>query len=121
MEKITKRAIKFFLVLCMTYLITGILLLGLSLLMYKVDVSGTVAKVGIILVYIISTLAGGFFIGKIEKKRKFVWGALMGTGYFFILFLISGVFHNWVFMDLAEVLMVFVISLVAATIGGMLS
>ena len=45
------------------YVVTGILLLVLTLLLYKAGLSEENVNAGIILVYVISTFSGGFVIG----------------------------------------------------------
>ena len=77
------------------YVITGILLLVLTLLLYKMGLSEENVNAGIILIYVISTFAGGFVIGKLSGTRKFLWGLITGVLYFALLVLISfGIYHS---------------------------
>ena len=77
------------------YIITGILLLVLALLLYKLGLSEENVNAGIILIYVISTFAGGFVIGKLTGSRKFLWGLIAGVLYFALLVLISfGIYHS---------------------------
>ena len=62
-----------------SFIITAFVLLLLSFLMLKMDLSGTVIGGGIIMAYILSTFVGGFFVGK--KKEVF-----MGINYGYALF-----------------------------------
>ena len=81
-------------VLC-AYVMTGVILLVLTLLLYKMGLSEENVNAGIILTYVISTFSGGFVIGKLMGKRKFLWGLLAGVAYFVLLLLISlGVYHS---------------------------
>ena len=66
-----------------SYIVTAFILLLLSFLMLKFDVSGMVISGGIHLAYILSTFIGGFSWVKAEQ-RKFLWGLLMGMFYFVI-------------------------------------
>ena len=78
------------------YVITGILLLVLTLLLYKAGLSEEYVNAGITLIYVISTFAGGFVMGKLTGNRKFLWGLLTGCMYFILLILISlGVYHSF--------------------------
>ena len=62
------------------YLVTGVLLLILTVLLYKCGLEEKHVSAGILTVYILSTLAGGFVAGKMARVRKFVWG--LGIGVF---------------------------------------
>ena len=77
------------------YVVTGIMLLILTVLLYKLGLSEENVNAGIILIYVISTFSGGFVIGKFAKVRKFLWGLLAGVLYFILLLLISlGIYHS---------------------------
>ena len=54
------------------YIVTGILLIVLTLLLYKAGLSEENVNAGIILTYVISTFSGGFVIGKLARVRKFL-------------------------------------------------
>ena len=51
--------------LMLSYFLTMLMLLGLSFGLYKFDLSEKTVRIGILAVYIISTFAGGFAMGKI--------------------------------------------------------
>ena len=77
------------------YLVTGVLLLILTVLLYKCGLEEKHVSAGILTVYILSTLAGGFVAGKMARVRKFVWGLGIGVLYFLLLVLISfGIYHS---------------------------
>ena len=61
--------------LIFSYIVTAVILLLLSFILYKVQIPSGVVSVGVILAYILSTFVGGFFIGKKVEARKFLWGA----------------------------------------------
>ena len=65
-----------------SYTLTGVLLLILAFLLFKMDLSEAVVSVGIIVIYILSCFLGGLLLGRKMKKQKYVWGLLLGTGYF---------------------------------------
>lgn len=58
-----------------SYLVTGALLLLLAFLMYKFNWDEGKISAGIIVIYVLSTLVGGFVIGKCAKAESFcgVW------------------------------------------------
>ena len=79
-----------------SYIVTGILLFILTLLLYKFQWDEQMITAGIIAIYVISTFAGGFILGKLKGTRKFLWGLIMGILYFLLLFLISfGVYRSF--------------------------
>lgn len=75
--------------LLLSYVLTGILLLLLAFLLYRFQLSGKTVAAGVIVIYIVSTFFGGFLAGKKAKSRKYLWGLLMGVGYFVILAALS--------------------------------
>lgn len=72
-----------------SYFITGILLLLLSMALYKFHISQTIVNIGIIVIYCLSTFITGFLAGKSQRQKKYIWGLLLGGAYFFVLCLIS--------------------------------
>lgn len=94
-QGIRQAAIQMVKALLCAYVMTGVILLVLTLLLYKMGLSEENVNAGIILTYVISTFSGGFVIGKLMGKRKFLWGLLAGVAYFVLLLLISlGVYHS---------------------------
>lgn len=71
-----------------SYLVTAILLLVISFLMYKAGLDEKKASIGIIMVYVLSTFLGGRTAGKEVQTRKFLWGMLAGGIYFVLLLLL---------------------------------
>lgn len=78
-----------------SYIVTTLLLLLVTLLLYKFDLDEQKVQIGIMAVYVLSTLAGGFIIGKLVQVRRFMWGLILGILYFVLLLLISmGVYRT---------------------------
>lgn len=103
------------------YVVTGILLLVLTLLLYKAGLSEENVNAGIILIYVISTFSGGFVIGKLTGTRKFLWGLLLGVIYFVLLLLISlGIYHSFQ-ADLMNLATTFLLCAGGGMLGGMIS
>lgn len=71
------------------YVVTGILLMILALLLYKIDLDEQKVTVGIVATYVISTFVGGFIMGKLVEEQKFIWGLVLGVIYFLLLFAVS--------------------------------
>nr|WP_294494041.1 TIGR04086 family membrane protein [uncultured Mediterraneibacter sp.] len=103
------------------YVVTGILLLILTLLLYKAGLSEENVNAGIILTYVISTFSGGFVIGKLTGVRKFLWGLLTGVVYFILLLLISlGVYHS-LESGMTSLITTFLLCAGGGMLGGMVS
>lgn len=104
-----------------SYIITAFILLLLSFLMLKLDLSGTVIGIGINMAYILSSFVGGFFVGKKVEQQKFLWGLLMGVFYFVIFLLISLFMSRVNPLNLGGLFTVFLICGFSGMLGGMLS
>ena len=104
-----------------SYIVTGLLLLALTFLVYKFELDEQQVVAGIVIIYIVSTFAGGFIVGKLTRTRKFIWGMLVGAIYCALLFLISyGVYRDFNTNGL-NVLTTIAICVGGGTLGGMLS
>lgn len=103
------------------YVVTGIMLLILTLLLYKMGLSEANVNAGIILTYVVSTFSAGFVIGKLMKVKRFLWGLVAGVLYFVLLLLISlGVYHS-LQGELANLLTTFLLCAGGGMLGGMIS
>lgn len=71
------------------YVVTGLLLMILALLLYKIDLDEQKVTVGIVVTYVVSTFVGGFIMGKLVEEQKFIWGLVLGVIYFLLLFAVS--------------------------------
>lgn len=107
--------------LLFSYIVTAVVVLILSFLMLKLDLSGTVISGGINFVYIVSAFTGGFYMGKKVEQKKFLWGLLMGVFYFVILMLISLFMNRVSPLPLGSFFSVFIISSLSGMLGGMIS
>lgn len=77
------------------YVVTGILLLLLALFAYKLNLEEKQVTVAVMAIYLVSTFVGGFMIGKWNRVQKFLWGMIVGAGYFILLLLVSfGIYHS---------------------------
>ena len=112
---------RIFQALLVSYIITGILLLVLAVLLYKLNLDKGKVKAGITGIYVVSAVAGGFLIGKLQKVRKFIWGLMLGILYFLLLVLVSfGVYHT-LQGDVMQIVTTLVLCAAGGMLGGMLS
>ena len=112
---------RIFQALLVSYIITGILLLVLAVLLYKLNLDKGKVTAGITGIYVVSAIAGGFLIGKLQKVRKFIWGLMLGILYFLLLVLVSfGVYHT-LQGDVMQIVTTLVLCAAGGMLGGMLS
>ena len=100
---------------------TGILLVLLTVLLYKFELDEKLVSAAIVGVSLLATMAGGLVIGKLVRVRRFIWGLGLGIAYFALLMLITlGVYHT---LNGTGVNMVtaFILCVGGGMAGGMLS
>lgn len=108
-------------ILLFMYIVTGILLLILAGMLYKFQLSESVVSAGIVVIYVVSGFLGGLLAGKIMKTRKFLWGMILGGGYFAVLMAGSIAFHNGIDMEVGRLFTTLILCIASGMIGGMAS
>ena len=107
--------------LFLAYLLSGVCLLLLALLVFKLDIGKGPVTVGILVIYVLSCLAGGFAAGRIMRKNRYLWGIVTGLSYYVLLLLVSFLAQGKWDMTFAHALTTFFMCLGGGAIGGMLS
>ncbi len=107
------------------YAVSGVMLLLLAFLLYNFELSEAAVRIGVIVIYVTSGFAGGFFIGKQMQDRKYLWGLIVGGSYFALLFVLSllvksGMGETLGF-DVVRILTTLVLCVVSGMAGGMVS
>ena len=102
-------------------ILTSILLLVLSFLLLKFDLSESFVGIGITCVYVISLVIGGFLAGKLFSYRKFFWGFLLGILYFLLLAFVSFGVNKTFVNDATHFISVLLMCGLSGMLGGMLS
>lgn len=113
--------IQFLKALLASYIVTGVLLLVLTLLLYKFDWDEQMVTAGIVVIYVVSTFVGGFILGKLRRVRKFMWGLFMGVLYFALLFLVSFGVYRTFGGNGTNLITTFLLCAGGGMLGGMLS
>lgn len=72
-----------------SYLITGLLLVFIAFLLYKMQLGEEVVDIAILIVYVVSSLVSGLLYAKGAKSRRFIWGTVAGLTYFAVICLVS--------------------------------
>lgn len=103
------------------YIVTGILLLILTFLLYKFELNESLVSAAIVAIYVVSTLIGGIVIGKIARVRRFVWGLSLGIIYFALLFLITLGVYRTLNGDGVNLMTTFILCAGGGMAGGMIS
>lgn len=107
--------------LLISYVITAILLILLSFLLYWFDLSQGVISVGIIIIYVVSCLVAGILAGSHAEHHKFLFGLLMGIAYFLLLTLISMIINGPDFGFDRQFVTVLCLCSGSGMLGGMVS
>lgn len=102
-------------------LITVVFLLFSAFLLYRTDLSTKGLSVLLVVTYVLSNLIAGWLIGKSVEKRQFLWGLLVGLGYFAIVFLVSFVGNQFFLVDMNKLILVFFLCVCSGMFGGMVS
>lgn len=103
------------------YIVTGLLLLLLALLLYKLQLSESVVNIGIIAIYVAACFLGGFLEGKMMKTRKFLWGGAFGLLYFTVLAIISLAVGQGFSGSSSHFVTTLILCMAGGTLGGMVS
>ncbi|MCC8060676.1 MAG: TIGR04086 family membrane protein [Clostridiales bacterium] len=75
--------------LLVSYLVSGILLLVLSLILYRLKLKEAQVNTAVYVIYLLACLTGGLLAGKALISRRFFWGLLSGLLYFAVLAAVS--------------------------------
>ena len=103
------------------YIVTGLLLLLLALLLYKLQLSESVVNIGIIAIYVAACFLGGFLEGKMMKTRTFLWGGAFGLLYFALLAIISLAVGQGFSGSSSHFVTTLILCMAGGTLGGMVS
>ncbi|MCI8320024.1 MAG: TIGR04086 family membrane protein [Dorea sp.] len=104
-----------------SYIITGILLVALAMLLYRLELNERTVSASIVGIYVLSTFVGGFIIGKLMKVRRFFWGLSLGVVYFALLLLITLGVYKGLNGDGANLITTFILCAGGGMAGGMIS
>lgn len=107
--------------LAAAYVITGLLLLLLAFLVYRLEWDESKANIGIIAIYLLSGFAGGFMAGKCGKTRRFLWGLGIGAAYYIILTIVSLIMGQESGTPFVQMMTTMALCLGSGMLGGMVS
>ncbi len=102
------------------YVLTAIVLLVFSFIMYKMKISIAAAGGGILFTYVISCLVGGFVFSGALAEKKYLGGGLFGVVYFVIVYCVSALWNQSLAVAMPGMLTAFLICVFSGMLGGML-
>ncbi len=102
------------------YIVTFLILAILAFLLFKFNVSQGFVNGGVIFAYIFSSFLAGLLFSKRVESRRFIWGALIGFLYFVIILIISMILNRQLFLQIPNLMSVFVLCTLGGMMGGML-
>lgn len=108
-------------ILIVAYVVTAVLLLLVSGIMYRFTLPLEQIQIGVMGIYVLANLVAGFLMGKVSKEKKFIWGLVMGIAYFVVLSIVSFVIHQSFYTDGEQTLIVFLTCAGSGMFGGMIS
>lgn len=100
--------------------ISIILVAVMAFIMLKVSPAESVLKIMVLIIYGISSFAGGMILGKVMNRRKFLWGAAAGAVYIGIILLAALIVKGGIGGSAIDTTTGIIVSLAAGTAGGML-
>ena len=114
-------ALRFLIILVGMLVVSALVLAVVTAIMLKGHMTAGFIGGGVIAAYVVSALLGGFCIGQVKGRQKFLWGLLIGLCYFLVLFLTGKmIYHSGAAFDF-QTISSGMICAVAGMIGGMLA
>ena len=77
----SKKVLNILKTLLISYAVTIIMLLIISLCLYKFNMSNWQITTAILVTYVFSSFAGGYIIARKQKNRRLFWGLAVGVTY----------------------------------------
>lgn len=108
-------------ILVVSYIVTGLVLVLLTTLLYHFGMGEGIISAGVVAAYLLSGFLGGFLIGKKQGEKKFLWGAAIGAAYFLILVIISLIMYGGIQGEVGNFFTTMVMCVGSGMIGGMVS
>lgn len=108
-------------VLALAYVLTGLLMLLSTFIMYKLKLSGEQTRLFAMVIYGVTTIVAGLIYGKIKGNKRLLNGAFMGLIYFAVLLVVSFIINRGFSDGLQENIISLIICVAGGSIGGIIS
>lgn len=102
------------------YVITALLLVLTAFVMYKLAIGENTVNLIIIIIYVLSSFAGGMLAGKMVKEKKYIWGLAIGALYVLVIAAVSFVLNGTISFSAVSSVTTIVLCLAGGMLGGML-
>lgn len=106
--------------LVLAYMISGLILVILAFLMYRMDLSEGVLRGVIIVAYVLSCFISGMVVSACREGRRYLWGLLQGFLYYVVLFVVSMICNRVAFSEIPGILPALFLCCFGGMLGGML-
>lgn len=113
-----------FLVLVAMFIITGAMLVILSIMLKNIEISNEALRWVISLIHIVPCFFGGYMIGTSRKEKQCQWGIYIVAIYFLVLFLELVLIYGIYGIDvqlLKTLIMSFILCAISGALGGITS
>lgn len=107
--------------LLISYILTALLLGGLTLLMYRAKLGASEAAWGVKVIYLLTCAVGGYLTGRRVGSRRLLWGLLSGVLYFVVLAIVSLLMGAGFQGEGRQIMTVLVACLAGSAVGAFLS
>ena len=108
-------------ILLAMFAVTALLLFLLAFLVQQFGMESGAVSIGICIVYVISCFIGGFFAGKVQRTKKFIWGILMGLMYLIVMLVITMIVKQGFHSTMSAFVLNLLLCLGGGMLGGMIS
>ena len=107
--------------LIVAYIITGLALAALAFAVYKLELNESTVNIIITVIYIAASFIGAFITGKRVKEKKFLWGAILGLAYIFVIYVAAAILSKGFNLTSTTSITAFFLCMGGGLLGGMLS
>lgn len=107
--------------LLLEMIVSFVLIVAVAFIVLKISPAYSTIQILILATYVIATFAGGYVIGKVMDKWKFMWGAISGLIYAVVIVLVSIIVNGQINSETIEIIKLVLASVGGGTIGGMVS
>lgn len=116
-----KNVINYVIILSGMFIVSALLLVVMSVVIWKTGAGAGVVGGCITVVYIISNFFGGFMAGRKASKHKFIWGITVSAAYFAVIVLAGVWFMGNKLAVSPEIITGAMICVISGMFGGMLA
>ena len=107
--------------LLLEMIVSFVLIVAVAFIVLKISPAYSTIQILILATYVIATFVGGYVIGKVMDKGKFMWGAISGLIYAVVIVLVSIIVNGQINSETIGIIKLVMASVGGGTLGGMVS